>query len=143
VTRGAVAHVQINDVPLDIQLPPHHMSMLGGGGSIPEDGVDPDADLEQETENTGGEVEFEEEAGRAEDARRFGWWLPRMLPWKGLLLLEDAGPGTGAEMIVRMNSGRVSGGGSGSGGGAAGEEEGLADEDMFRKFLSYVHPTVS
>jgi hypothetical protein len=121
------------------------MSMLGGGGSTPEDGVDPDADLEHGTDDIGGDDEFEDKAGRAEDARRFGWWLPRLLPWKGLLLLEDAGPGTGAEMIVRMNSGRVGGGGSGSGGtaAAAGDEEGLADEDMFRKFLSYVHPTVS
>ncbi|KAG8742883.1 hypothetical protein FRC10_000803 [Ceratobasidium sp. 414] len=141
VTHGTVAHIQINEVPLNIQLPPHHMSMLGGGTSTPEDGVDPDADLEQGHPNTEGEDEFEDEVGRAEDARRFGWWLPRLLPWKGLLLLEDAGPGTGAEMIVRMHSGRV-GGGSGSG-GAAGDDEGQADEDMFRKFLSYVHPTVS
>ncbi|KAG8756110.1 hypothetical protein FRC12_010681 [Ceratobasidium sp. 428] len=143
VIRGTVAHIQINDVPLDIQLPPHHMSMLGGGTSTPEDGVDPDADLEQGQPNTEGDDEFEDEAGRAEDARRFGWWLPRLLPWKGLLLLEDAGPGTGTEMIVRMHSGRVaSGGGGGSGGGTA-DEDGLADEDMFRKFLGYVQPTVS
>ncbi|KAG9080158.1 hypothetical protein FRC06_007002 [Ceratobasidium sp. 370] len=48
-------------------------------------------------------------------------------------------------MIVRMHSGRVGGGnGNGNGnGGAAGDDEGQADEDMFRKFLSYVHPTVS
>lgn len=138
MTRGTVAHVQINDVPLDIQLPPHHTSMLGGGGGVPEDGVDPDSEVEQGPGSAGGEDEFEDEAGRAEDARRFGWWLPRLLPWKGLLLLEDAGPGTGAEMIVRMHSGRV-----GNGGGGGGEEDALADEDMFRKFLSYVHPTVS
>ncbi|QRV84333.1 cutinase [Ceratobasidium sp. AG-Ba] len=139
VTRGAVAHIQINHVPLDIQLPPHHLSMLGGGTSTPEDGVDPDADLEHGHPNTSGDVEFEEEAGRAEDARRFGWWLPRLLPWKGLLLLEDAGPGTGVEMIVRMHSGRT----GGSTSGTTVDDEGLADEDMFRKFLSNIDPTVS
>lgn len=112
--------------------------MLGGSGGIPEDGVDPDSEIEQGPGSVGGEDEFEDEASRAEDARRFGWWLPRLLPWKGLLLLEDAGPGTGAEMIVRMQSGRV-----GNGSGAGGEEDALADEDMFRKFLSYVHPEVS
>ncbi|KAF8749759.1 hypothetical protein RHS01_09797 [Rhizoctonia solani] len=67
---------------------------------IPEDGVDPHADFDQGPASTGAEDEFEDEVGRAEDARRFGWWLPRLLPWKGLLLLEDAGPGTGAEMIT-------------------------------------------
>ncbi|KAG9127013.1 hypothetical protein FRC07_001038 [Ceratobasidium sp. 392] len=143
VIRGTVAHIQINDVPLDIQLPPHHMSMLGGGTSTPEDGVDPDADIEKGHPNADGDDEFEDEVGRAEDARRFGWWLPRLLPWKGLLLFEDAGPGTGTEMIVRMHSGRVGSGGGGGSGGATADEEGQADEDMFRKFLTYVHPTVS
>ncbi|KAG8703990.1 hypothetical protein FRC11_010301, partial [Ceratobasidium sp. 423] len=144
VTRGTVAHIQINEVPLDIQLPPRHMAMLGGITStgIPEDGIDPTADVEQGPASAGAEDEFEDEAGRAEDARRFGWWLPRLLPWKGLLLLEDAGPGTGAEMIVRMNSGRMANTGNANG-SAGGEEDASADEDMFRKFLSYVQPTLS
>ncbi|CAE6456902.1 unnamed protein product [Rhizoctonia solani] len=142
VTGGTVAHIQINDVPLDIQLPPRHMAMLGGSAStgIPEDGIDPHADLEQGPPSTGTEDEFEDEVGRAEDARRFGWWLPRLLPWKGLLLLEDAGPGTGTEMIVRMNSGRM--GNAGNTNGSA-EEDALADEDMFRKFLGFVKPILS
>ncbi|CAE6533167.1 unnamed protein product [Rhizoctonia solani] len=144
VTRGTVAHIQINEVPLDIQLPPRHIAMLGGITStgIPEDGIDPNADVEHGPVSAGAEDEFEDEAGRAEDARRFGWWLPRLLPWKGLLLLEDAGPGTGAEMIVRMNSGRMANTGNANG-SAGGEEDASADEDMFRKFLSYVHPTLS
>ncbi|KAF8721653.1 Nitrogen Permease regulator of amino acid transport 3, partial [Rhizoctonia solani] len=144
VTKGAVAHIQINDVPLDIQLPPRHAAMLGGVAStgIPEDGVDPHADFDQGPASTGAEDEFEDEVGRAEDARRFGWWLPRLLPWKGLLLLEDAGPGTGAEMIVRMNSGRMSSTGN-TNGSAGGDEDALADEDMFRKFLTFVDPKLS
>ncbi|CAE6503124.1 unnamed protein product [Rhizoctonia solani] len=144
VTRGTVAHIQINEVPLDIQLPPRHIAMLGGSTSagIPEDGIDPNADIEHGPASTGGEDEFEDEAGRAEDARRFGWWLPRLLPWKGLLLLETAGPGTGAEMIVRMNSGRMGSAGNANG-SAVGEEEALADEDMFRKFLTFVDPYLS
>ncbi|CAE6383966.1 unnamed protein product [Rhizoctonia solani] len=144
VTKGTVAHIQINDVPLDIQLPPRHTAMLGGSANtgIPEDGIDPHADLEQGPASTGTEDEFEDEVGRAEDARRFGWWLPRLLPWKGLLLLEDAGPGTGTEMIVRMNSGRMGNAGN-TNGSAGGEEDALADEDMFRKFLGYIQPALS
>ncbi|CAE6375521.1 unnamed protein product [Rhizoctonia solani] len=144
VTKGTVAHIQINEVPLDIQLPPRHTAMLGGSTNIgvPEDGIDPNADVEHGPASAGAEEEFEDEAGRAEDARRFGWWLPRLLPWKGLLLLEDAGPGTGAEMIVRMNSGRMASAGN-MNGSVGGEEDALADEDMFRKFLSYVQPTLS
>ncbi|CAE6522357.1 unnamed protein product [Rhizoctonia solani] len=118
--------------------------MLGGTTStgIPEDGIDPNADIDHGPASAGAEEEFEDEAGRAEDARRFGWWLPRLLPWKGLLLLEDAGPGTGAEMIVRMNCGRMANAGNVNG-SVGGEEDALADEDMFRKFLSYVQPTLS
>ncbi|CAE6423837.1 unnamed protein product [Rhizoctonia solani] len=144
VTNGTVAHIQINEVPLDIQLPPRHTTMLGGITStgIPEDGIDPNADVEHGPASAGAEEEFEDEAGRAEDARRFGWWLPRLLPWKGLLLLEDAGPGTGAEMIVRMNCGRMASAGNVNG-SVGGEEDALADEDMFRKFLSYVQPSLS
>ncbi|KAJ1306246.1 hypothetical protein OPQ81_010950 [Rhizoctonia solani] len=131
VTRGTVAHIQINDVPLDIQLPP-----------APYSHARRERNHHSPASTCGAEEEFEDEAGRAEDARRFGWWLPRLVPWKGLLLLEDAGPGTGAEMIVRVNSGRMPSAGNANG-SAAGEEEALADEDMFRKFLSYVNPTLS
>jgi len=75
IKSSSMAYVTLNDLPLELQLPPYLDTLLHSQDDNEEaDFLDPSSD-EDPTEHWG-------------EHTNLGWRLPVMAPWKTLLLLE-------------------------------------------------------
>lgn len=72
IKNSKMAYISINNLPLELQLPPFLDSLLNS--------QDPEVDLTDPSED--------DEALNWGEGLSLGWKLPTMAPWKSLLLLD-------------------------------------------------------
>jgi hypothetical protein len=114
ITTSSMAHITIGEIPLIVQLPLNHVSLLRNDEDIDVDDLDfvpdvlnPDID--------------DDPSGAWEDELQFGWKMPPLKPWK-TLLLADGAPGPVSTKF---------------------EHEDRDPEEMLRKFVAIINPTLS
>ena len=73
IKNSKMAYISINNLPLELQLPPFLDSLLDSQ-------EDPEVDLTDPSDN--------DEALNWGEELSLGWKLPTMTPWKSLLLLD-------------------------------------------------------
>lgn len=73
IKSSSMAHITINKLPLELQLPPYLDHLLHSVDEYELDVVD---NPDEEANSWGKEMNF-------------GWRLPALAPWKSLLLLDD------------------------------------------------------
>lgn len=93
----------INDIPVSVQLPPEHQSLL----KFDADETSPEADRRPDDLELADE-DHEDSEGRVEDELRFGWRIPPLRPWKSVLILDgpsspDPLPTPGSKPEDKMN----------------------------------------
>ncbi|KAI0768004.1 nitrogen permease regulator of amino acid transport activity 3-domain-containing protein [Trametes elegans] len=114
IKTNNIARVTINELPLELQLPPYLDSLLH---------ADEDIDLEEEHEDEDGEPN----AWGPEMS--FAWRLPALTPWKALLRLDDEGE-QGYQLYMQLRAAQLNP-----------EERGLAEQLI--RFLDLVSVTLS
>jgi len=77
IKSSNMAHITLNDLPLELQLPPYLDHLLHNEEEF-------DLDFGGRLENQNNSQLWGRELG-------FGWLLPALVPWKSLLLLDTNG----------------------------------------------------
>ncbi|KAH8831390.1 nitrogen permease regulator of amino acid transport activity 3-domain-containing protein [Flagelloscypha sp. PMI_526] len=76
VRNGTVAYITLNDLPLELQLPPYLHRLLKSQSDFEgSDKIEPGSE--------------DDRMARWGEDMKMGWRLPELAPWKALLLLED------------------------------------------------------
>ncbi|KAG9015078.1 hypothetical protein FRB90_004886 [Tulasnella sp. 427] len=131
MSTGSIAQVFINEIPVQVQLPPHHVAYLSGEEveDLEEQEALNDFLLEQ-AEYAGGE---DDPQGRWLDEIHYGWKLESpLLPWKALLILESQDGSDPVDKIWLGNPATDSG-----------TEEHNSAKEPLRRFVAIASPTLS
>lgn len=131
MSNGSIAQVFINEIPVQVQLPPNHIAYLSGDDV--EDLEEQEALNEfllEQADYGGGE---DDPQGRWLDEVHYGWKLESpLLPWKALLISES---GDGSDPIDNIWLGNPM--------TDEGTDENNAAKDLLRRFVGYASPTLS
>lgn len=131
MTSGSIAQVLINEIPVQVQLPPNHIAYLSGEDV--EDLEEQEALSEFLLEQAGYSGGEDDPQGRWLDEVHYGWKLESpLLPWKALLMLES---GDGSDPVDNISLGNPA-----TDGGA---DEHNSAKDLLRRFVEYASPTLS
>lgn len=90
IKSSTMAYITLNDLPLELQLPPYLDHLLHSEEDFELDFVDHQDD-EEEARVWGRDLSF-------------GWRLPTLTPWKSLLLLDT---GSGLDPYVNLQGSHV------------------------------------
>ncbi|KAG9049382.1 hypothetical protein FS837_010436 [Tulasnella sp. UAMH 9824] len=131
MTNGSIAQVLINEIPVQVQLPPDHIAYLSGEDV--EDLEEQEALSEFLLEQAGYGGGEDDPQGRWLDEVHYGWKLESpLLPWKALVMLESE---DGSDPVDNIWLGNPA-----TDGGA---DEHNSAKDLLRRFVEYASPTLS
>lgn len=126
ISTDQIAQVAINDIPVQVQLPPNHANYFNTDA---EELEEIQALTQFELENNGLGFEDDDVQGQWLDEVHYGWKIPPLVPWKAILMLDNDGNDP-VESIWIGNPNSQS-------------EEDLNSKEVLRKFVEIASPTLS